>query len=284
MAQNLQQLKKRIKTLNSISQIAKAMEVVSTFKARKAQSSVKKHNVYVEKIKHMIRRVLVIKNFNNEVEMLFKQREGRKLIYLISPNKGLCGGLVTRLFKKVDFYVKRDDYVVAIGKKAVNEIIKRNFSVVASFDMLATFPKYDDVYPLVDIAEEYCVLKKVTNVSVIFSEFKNMFTQRAVIDEIFPIKFNNFLKDLKENKRSCIFEPDLQQILEELFPCYFEAKLYNALLNAYTSEQTARIIAMKNATHNASDISISLTNIYNKSRQEKITNEILNHANGQQEI
>jgi F-type H+-transporting ATPase subunit gamma len=281
MAQNLQQLKKRIKTLNSITQIAKAMEVVSTFKIRRAQSLVKKHNLYAEKIEHMVRRILASKSFNNEVEKFFKVKESKKLIYVISPNKGLCGGLVTGLFKKVDFYVKHDDYVVAIGKKAVDEVAKRGFSVVASFDMSATFPKYDDVYPLVGIAEEYYASKKVANVSMIFSEFRNMFAQVSIVDEIFPVKLNGFLE---EGKREYIFEPCSQQILEELLPCYFEAKFYNALLNAYTSEQAARITAMRNAKHNASDISISLTNIYNKSRQEKITNEILNHANGQQEI
>jgi F-type H+-transporting ATPase subunit gamma len=281
MAQNLQQLKKRIKTLNSISQIAKAMEVVSTFKVRRAQSSVKKHSMYTEKIKHMVRRIFASKNFNNGTEKLFKGKESKKLIYIVSPNKGLCGGLVTGLLKKVDFYVKRDDYVVAIGKKAVDEVAKRGFNVVASFDVAATFPKYGNLCHLVDIAEEYCVSKKVASVSMIFSEFKNMFSQVSVIDEIFPIKLNDFLE---EGRGGCIFEPDSEQILEELLPCYFEAKFYNALLNAYTSEQAARMTAMKNAKHNASDISISLTNIYNKSRQEKITNEILNHANGQQEI
>jgi F-type H+-transporting ATPase subunit gamma len=281
MAQNLQQLKKRIKTSDSIAQIAKAMEMIAASKIRKAQSCVEKHNPYARKIKYIVQRILTDKDLYEEIEKFSKERKGKRLIYIISPDKGLCGGLVVNLFKKVSFYVQSGDYVVAIGKKSTNDATRYNYNVLASFGMGTSFPKYDDIYPIIDIANKLYILGEVTKVSVIYTEFKNMLMQEPAIEEILPVKPD---KSFKENKTDYIFEPNPQKVLEALFPYYFEVEFYSAFMNAYASEQAARMTAMKNAKDNANDISAFLTNIHNKFRQEKITNEILDLANGQQEI
>ncbi len=281
MAQNLQQLKKRIETLDSIAQIAKAMEMIAASKIRKAQNYVEKHNPYAKKIKYMVQRILTDKDLYDEIEKFSKERKGKRLIYIISPDKGLCGGLVVNLFKKVSSYLQSGDYVVAIGKKSANDATRYNYNVLASFGMGTSFPKYDDIYPIIEIAKKLYISGEVTKVSVIYTEFRNMLVQEPAIEEILPIKPD---KSFKENKMDYIFEPDPQKVLEYLFPYYFEVEFYSAFMNAYASEQVARMTAMKNAKDNANDISASLTNIYNKSRQEKITNEILDLANGQQEI
>jgi F-type H+-transporting ATPase subunit gamma len=281
MAQNLQQLKKRIKISDSIAKIAKAMEMIAASKIRKPQSYVKKHNPYARKIKYMVQRILMDKDLYDEIEKFSKERKGKKLIYIISPDKGLCGGLVVNLFKKVSSYLQHGDYVVAVGKKSANDATRYNYNVLASFGMGTSFPKYDDIYPIIEIAKKLYISGEVTKVSVIYTEFKNMLVQEPAIEEILPIKPD---KSFKENKMDYIFEPNPQKVLEDLFPYYFEVEFYSAFMNAYASEQAARMTAMKNAKDNANDISASLTNIYNKSRQEKITNEILDLANGQQEI
>ncbi|MCA6079789.1 MAG: ATP synthase F1 subunit gamma [Endomicrobium sp.] len=281
MAQNLQQLKKRIKTSDSIAQIAKAMEMIAASKIRKTQDSVEKHNSYARKIKYITQRILTDQDLYDEIEKFSKERDGKRLVYIISPDKGLCGGLVVNLFKKVSFYVQPSDYVVAIGKKAANNVARYNYDVLASFSMGTNFPKYDYIYPIIDIAKKFYVSGEVTKISIIYTEFKNMLIQEPVIEEILPIKPD---KNFQENKMDYIFEPDPQSILKDMLPYYFEVEFYSAFMNAYASEQAARMTAMKNAKDNASDISASLTNIYNKSRQEKITNEILDLANGQQRI
>jgi F-type H+-transporting ATPase subunit gamma len=281
MTQNLQQLKKRIKTSNSIAQIAKAMEVISASKIRKAQDSVEKHNPYAKKIKYMVQRILSDKDLHYDVEKLVNKRNGKCLVYIISPDKGLVGGLVVNLFKKVSSYLKSDDYVVVIGKKAASEATKCGYNVLASFHMGTNLLKYYDLYPMIDIAKKFYFSGEVTKVSIIYTEFNNLLLQEPVVEEVFPVKQN---KNFKEADMDYIFEPSSQQILEDLLPFYFEVEFYSAFMNAYTSEQAARMIAMKNAKDNANDISESLTNIYNKSRQEKITNEILDLANGQQGI
>ncbi|GHT60617.1 ATP synthase gamma chain [Endomicrobiia bacterium] len=287
MAQNLQQLKKRIKTSNSIAQIAKAMEAISASKIRKVQDSVEKHNPYAKKIKYMVQRILADedlyddKDLHNDVEKFTKEKSGKCLVYIISPDKGLAGGLVVNLFKKVSSYLKSDDYVVVIGKKAASEAAKYGYNVVASFSMGTDFPKYDDLYPMIDITKKLYLSGETARVSVVYTEFKNMFLQESTIEEIFPVKPD---KNFKKTGMDYIFEPNSQQILKGLLPFYFEVEFYSAFMNAYASEQAARMIAMKNAKDSANDISSSLTNIYNRSRQEKITSEILDLANGQQGI
>jgi F-type H+-transporting ATPase subunit gamma len=279
MAQNLQQLKKRIKTSDSIAQIAKAMEMISASKIRKAQDSVERHNPYSKKIKYMVQHILADKDLQDDIEKFSVEKEGKRLIYVISPDKGLAGGLVVNLLKKVNSYIKKDDYVVVVGKKAAGEASRYEYNVLASFNMGTTFPKYDDLYPMIDIAKKFYLSKEVTKVSIIYTEFKNMLVQKPVVEEVFPVKQD---KDFKEASVDYIFEPNAKQVLKDLLPFYFEIEFYSAFMNAYASEQAARMTAMKNAKDNAKDISESLTNIYNRSRQEKITNEILDLANGQQ--
>jgi F-type H+-transporting ATPase subunit gamma len=108
-----------------------------------------------------------------------------------------------------------------------------------------------------------------------------MLVQEPLVEEILPVKPE---KDFVDTGIDYIFEPSAEQVLQDLIPYYVEVEFYSALVNAYASEQAARMTAMKNANENANDIAASLTNIYNKSRQEKITNEILDLANGQSVI
>jgi F-type H+-transporting ATPase subunit gamma len=280
MAQNLQQLKKRIKASQNIAQITKAMEMIAASKIRKAQISVERHNPYAKKIMYMVQKILTDKDLHEGIAKFSMPRKGKKLIYVISPDKGLCGGLVVNLFKKLSLCASKGDYIVSIGKKAAGYVLKYDYNVLASFNAGTGFPRYEDIYPMIDIAKKFYFSGEVASVSVVNTEFKNMLVQEAVETEIFPIKPDADFKDVYGI--DYIFEPSAQQVLEDLMPYYFEVEFYSALMNAYASEQAARMAAMKNAKENANEISASLTNIYNKSRQEKITNEILDLANGQQ--
>jgi len=279
MAQNLQQLKKRIKTSQSISQIAKAMEMIAASKIRKAQSAVEKHNPFSKKITDMVQKVLADNELRAGIEMFSKKREGKKLVFVISPDKGLAGGLVVNLFKKLASYVSTDDYVVAIGKKAINNAVKYNYNVIASFNAGTSFPQFEDIFPMIELARNFYMAKEVSTVSVVYTAFKNMLIQEAVAEEVFPVKPD---ANFSNTGTEYVFEPSAEEVVQELMPYYFEVRFYSALMNAYASEQAARMTAMKNAKENANEIADSLTNIYNRSRQEKITNELLDLANGQQ--
>jgi F-type H+-transporting ATPase subunit gamma len=282
MAQNLQQLKKRIKASNSIAQIAKAMEMISASKIHKAQDFVEKHNPYSRKIKSIVQRIITDQDlYSKEMEKFLKDSAGKRLVYIISPDKDLAGCLVTNLLKTVSVYLRNDDYIVVIGKKASSDVTRHGYNILASFEMGTKFPSYNDIYPMIDIAKNFYISGEVTKVSVIYTEFKNILGWKPAAEEIFPIKPD---REFKEVVPDYLFEPSPFDVLKDLLPFYFEVEFYSAIMNAYASEQAARMVAMKNAKDNAKDISMGLTNIYNSSRQEKITNELLDLGNGQQGI
>ncbi|MBQ3834430.1 MAG: ATP synthase F1 subunit gamma [Elusimicrobia bacterium] len=279
MAENLQQVKKRIKTANSIAQITKAMEMIAASKIKKAQTSVEKNRPYAERVKFIVQKILAENSDTalNSSVVGMKGNAKRKLFYVISSDKGLCGGLLANVFKLVLAKVSKDDYVVTIGKKAQAFCVKNGFNVVASFNMGSKFPAYTDISPMLKIAEDFYEKKEISSMEVIYTYFKNRIVQEAVCKVLAPIE-----RDEKfVNKGWHIFEPSSKEIFDSLIPYYFEVVFYDMLMNSYTSEQAARMSAMSNANENAKDISASLTIIYNKSRQEKITNEILDLANGQ---
>lgn len=279
MAENLQQVKKRIKALDSIAQITKAMEMIAASKIKKAQSAVEKNRPYADRIKFVVQKILA-ENTDVALNCSFiglNKDVNRKLVYIISSDKGLCGGLLANIYKQVYTNVTKNDYVVTIGKKAQVFCIKNGYDVKASFNMGSSFPKYDSIFPMLKILKDLYLQREISLVEVIYTSFKNRLLQEPVIKTLVPIK-----KDAKfVNKGDYIFEPSSKEVLDVLIPYYLEAMFYNMLMNAYASEQAARMSAMSNANENAKEISESLTIIYNKSRQEKITNEILDLANGQ---
>jgi F-type H+-transporting ATPase subunit gamma len=279
MAQNLQAIKKRIKTSQSIFQIAKAMEMIAASKIRKAQISVERYEPYAQKVAYIVQKILADKDVAEQISQYVDIKEGRKAIFVISPDKGLCGGLVVNLFKKLASYASKGDYVIAVGKKAIGTCFRYNYDVAATFNMGTTYPRYESIFPLIEIAKNLFLSGDVTKTAVIYTHFKNMLVQEPIINEVLPMKKD---KDFIDNGMDYIMEPSSKQVLKDMIPYYLEIEFYDALMNAYASEQAARMTAMKNAKDNADDISASLTNIYNKSRQEKITNEILDLANGQQ--
>lgn len=279
MAESLQQIKKRIRSANSIAQIAKAMEMIAASKIKKAQTAVEKNRQYAERVRYVVQKILS-ENENLVSDSAYvstKNINGRKLVYVIGPNKGLCGGLLANLFRQVVNNVSKQDYVVTIGKKAQAFCIKNGFNVVASFDIGTLFPKFNDIFPILKIMIDYYEKKEISAVDVIYTNFKNRLVQESLTKVLVPIqKDKNFV-----NKGDHIFEPSPKEVLDDLIPYYVEVCFYDMLMNAYASEQSARMAAMSNAKENAHEISTSLTTMYNKSRQEKITNEILDLANGQ---
>ncbi len=277
MAESLQQIKKRIKTADNIAQISKAMEMIAASKIKKAQTAVEKNRPYAERVKTVVQKLLT--KHGNEIENSFFKKEpatGKKLVYILSPDKGLCGGLLANLFSEFVSKVSKQDYVVTVGKKAQMFCVKRGFNVVASFNMGTTFPKYSEFTHMLKFIETYHSQNKIDAVEVVYTNFKNRMVQNPLTEILAPISIDKTFVD----KGIHIFEPSPKEVFESLLPYYFEVEFYDMIMNAYASEQAARMQAMSNSKENANEISGFLTTVYNKSRQERITNEILDLANG----
>lgn len=279
MAQNLQLLKRRIKTAKNVSQIAKAMEMMSASKIKRAQKTVENNKPYVKKIEEVTSQLIShtdMKKFTHPY--ITGNKSTKKLLIVISPDKGLCGSLNTNLFKKLLSLESKDTKVITIGKKVEKFASRMSSEFVAAFPMGNTIPRFTNVFEIVKLIEMYYNTGEVGSVEILYTEFHSFFQQIPNVKKLLPIDTSAF----SENSDSFhLFEPSTQSLLEVLLPQYLETSIYSALLEAYTSEQVARMIAMQNAKTNANDIASYLNLVYNKTRQEKITGEILDLTNSQ---
>lgn len=283
MAANLQLLQRRIKTAKNISQISKAMEMISASKIKKAQEAVESNRPYSSRIETLTQKLLQSLSEKKYKNPYITEKKGDKtLLIVISPDKGLCGSLNTNLFKKFMSHPLTNGKVIAVGKRAELAAVRLKHDLIASFAIGTSLPSYSIINTLSELIEEQYVNGDVSKVEILYASFESFFSQKAVVTQLLPIKkveVEESSSDLQQ--LTYTFEPDPQKILDKLLPTYMEVLLYRALIEAYTSEQAARMMAMQNAKNNANEIAEYLTLSYNKSRQEKITGEILDLANNQ---
>ncbi|MBI2025882.1 MAG: ATP synthase F1 subunit gamma [Candidatus Levybacteria bacterium] len=275
-------LRRRIKTARNVSKTTKAMQMIAASKLKRAQDAAMQSKPYVEELEQVSKQMSARIDKDNLHQYMVKQDNiNPKLYIVISPDKGLCGGLVTNLVREVIRFEGKDkNYFLTIGKKAQNFVAGANKEIIASFSFGTTLPSFDIVYPVMQIINEYFLGKKVSEVIIVTTKFVNVFSQIPQISNLLPVKLSENETGRKES--TMIFEPDVNDLLPDLLQRYIEMMLYQGVLESYASEQASRMIAMKNATDNAYDIIDTLKLMYNKSRQEKITNELLDITGGMQ--
>ena len=276
MAQNLQILLRRKKTAQNIAQIARAMEMVSASKIKKAQGEVVANKPYADRITKLtssIIRHIDTDQFNHPY--ISGNQAEKNLILVVSPDKGLCGSLNTNLFKKILEVDNKNLKIITMGRKASVFSGRIEGELIAEFNIGTILPPYRTVYQLIEIINNEYIPGHVSSFKILYTEFNSVFVQTPILKSILPLE-----APIQEfTPLSYVFEPKISDILSELLPYYLEVILYNCLMEAYTSEQAARMVAMQNAKNNALDIADYLTLIYNKSRQERITNELLTLSN-----
>lgn len=268
-------LKRRIKTAQNVSKTTKAMQMIAASKLKRAQEAATLARPYVDKLSSISQNLSTkIDNDSMHDYMKNSNKTTKRLIIVISPDKGLSGALVSNLLKEVyRFSPTSNDYYISIGKKAESSIVSLGKEVIASFPFGTTLPSFDMVYPITKIVDEYFLNEKVFEVKIVSSRFTTVFSQTPTITDILPIKLSE--EKTEEKNNVMLFEPNLLELLPSLLQHYLEMIIYQSLLENYASEQAARMLAMKNATDNALEVIEELKLDYNKSRQEKITNEIL---------
>ncbi len=281
MAQNLQLLKRRIKTSKNIAQIAKALEMIAASKIKKAQKAANGNKPYADRVSQVTEEILSSidrKKFSHPY--LTESKNPKSLIIAISPDRGLCGSLNTNLYKKLIEVDSTDVKAITVGKKIGLFASKLKCELLSSYPMGSTLPDFSLVYQLKTLVDEEYSSGNVGSVQILYAESTSLFIQTPILKALLPFTFEN--KGETPANDTSIFEPDKEAILQDLLPYYLEIQLFNALLQAFTSEQAAQMIAMQNAKNNARDIAEYLNLVYNKSRQERITNEILDLSNSAQ--
>jgi F-type H+-transporting ATPase subunit gamma len=269
-------IKRRIKAAKNISQITKAMQMVAAAKMKKAQNSALINRNYCAKLFEITRNLIKSEGDVDE--------NGKELYVTITPNKGLCGSLLTNLTKKILEIInaKRENaFFINIGKKSEQTLVKYSSNTIASFDFGIGQSSYSQVIPVAKLTLDEFYSGKYTKVLVLYTNFINTLIQKPTIKQILPIRKEDIPSDMIDEKIEYLFEPDKNGILNYLIPYYIENQLFQLVLESYASEQSARMIAMKNATDNATEITKELTLIYNRARQMQITNEINDIATAQ---
>ncbi len=275
---NTQALRRRIKTAQNISKTTRAMQMIAATKLKKAQSAALASRPYVNKLTEITKSVAPAKGIAQEElhpYMKTQNKDSKTLYIVISPDKGLCGGLITNLIKE---YLKiRNDTsltFITIGKK-IEGPISGHKNLLASFPFGTTLPEFGMVLPVAKIVDDEYLSGRVGSVKIITTHFNSVFSQSTNIIDLLPIRIEAIDGQQAPISSNKLFEPKESILLPELLKRYLYMVLYQSLLESFASEQGARMIAMQNATDNARDIVNTLQLIYNKARQEKITKEIL---------
>lgn len=269
-------IKRRIQAAQNVSKTTKAMQMIAASKLRRAQEAALSMKPYVENLTSLAQN-LSAKVEEESLHPYMKHQEdiNKTLLIVLSPDKGLCGGLITNLMREFFQYRNLDKNIeyVTVGKKIETKVINLANEIVASFPFGTTLPTFDMVYPIYHLIEEHYLNKTVDKVKIISTRFTSIFTQVPKVTTILPI---TLLEDTNIKFESLyLFEPNIDEMLPTILKHYLEMSIYQHLLENYLSEQASRMISMQNATDNAKDIIGELKLEYNKSRQAKITSEIL---------
>ena len=282
---NLRDIRRRIKSVKNTAQITKAMEMVAASKMRKAQLAAINGRDYAA----LMNRVIV--SLRDSVEpnshpLLDRREVKNELVLLLSTDKGLCGGLNTNLFREVMTFDPATTMFVSIGRKGTQFLTRMNFKIVADFP-LRDQPTFLETKSISRFCIEKFLDGSVDKVTVLFPMFVNTLTQQAKALPLLPITsleeigISNDYGHMNGLDGGILFEPDATEVLEAILPAYVHFGIYQTLLGTRASEQSSRMVAMKNATDNAKNLVKDLTLEYNKARQASITKEILEISTAQ---
>jgi F-type H+-transporting ATPase subunit gamma len=283
-AGQLRLIRRRIRSIQSTAKITRAMELVAASKMRRAQLNALAGRPYAERMRWVLADLAeTLSQIDPEDRhpLLREREEVRNVeLVLLTPNRGLSGGLPGNLNRRAAQFVLdtgKPTRVVAIGRKGRDFMRRTGQDVVAEFLELGDYPGYADVTPIAQIAIEDFINGDTDEVHILYAEFVNMVTQRPVVRKLLPIEAP---EDAETQAVDYIYEPSREAVLAELLPRYIEQEVYAAVLEAGASEQSARMVAMRNATDNANELMRDLTLVYNKARQESITSELLDIVGG----
>ncbi|MEX0683474.1 MAG: ATP synthase F1 subunit gamma [Dehalococcoidia bacterium] len=283
-AGQLRQTRRRIRSIQSTAKITRAMELVAASKMRRAQLNALAARPYAERLRWVLADLAeTLPQIDDEDRHpLIRVRGEVKTVELIivTPNRGLSGGLPSNLNRRAAQYIMAEGKpvrVIAVGRKGRDFMRRTGQEIVAEFLEIGDYPAYTDVRPVAQVAMEDFISGAADEVYVLYAEFVNMVTQRPVVSKLLPIEPPT---DAETAGVDYIYEPSREAVLAELLPRYVERLIYDAILEAAASEQSARMVAMRNATDSANELMRDLTLVYNKARQESITNELLDIVGG----
>jgi F-type H+-transporting ATPase subunit gamma len=288
-------LRRRIRAVKNTQQITKAMKMVAASKLRRAQDRVMSARPYAVQMQRVLRSVA--SRVDQSIHPLLSAREvgpeSRTLVIIVTADKGLCGSFNTNIIKAGGSYVlasAQSCTLGLVGRKGKEYFSRRGYRVM--FEQVGIFQKlrFDDARQIAQTAMEAFLEGQVDRVMLVFNEFKSVITQRLVIDQLLPIAH----ADVEPSGATApvppggdpraqvdyLYEPEPQEIFNQLLPRYVEVQVYRALLESNAAFYAAQMTAMDTATKNSAEMIADLTLYMNKVRQAAITREIIEVVSG----
>ena len=278
---NIRLIRRRIRGIQSTAKITRAMEMIATLKMRRAQERGLAGRPYSEKIFQVIADLAALPQAGDSLHPLLQRRPVNKIaIVHITPDRGLCGGLNTGVNRKTAGFIVEQSVssaIIAVGRKGRDFMRRHKCDILAEFTGLGDKPSLLDTLPISRIIIDDYSNGVIDLVYLVYAQFISTMTQKPVLQQILPVEPATIPG--AENV-DYIYEPGADVVLGELLPRFVEMQVYHAILESIASEQSARMVAMRNATDGANELVQDLTLMYNKARQEAITRELLDIAGG----
>ncbi len=286
-----------MKAIKATRQVTKAMELVAASKMRRAVQNAQKLRNYAFTAWRVLQKLAQV---HPELHPYLQEREPRKILAIIvTPDRGLCGNLNAQLLRTTTQYVNglkglktfESIEFIVVGKKGQQFLPRLKQKIVAAFPAFSSYPTFKDVLPIARMATEGFLAGTYDHVVLIYSDFISAIAQEATVKVLLPFSttaLKTMLGSLlprryrretekemtMEDVHEYLFEPSQDEILKTILPQLTEIQVYQAILEAGASEHSARMLAMRNASDNASDLINDLTIVYNQTRQAGITGEL----------
>jgi len=285
---SLREIRQRIKGTKNMAKITQAMQMVASSKMRRVQERVEQARPYSEQLRDLVSRLANASgdDLDNELALL-KQRPVRNIgIILVTPDRGLCGALPSNINRYAALTAQQQQEklveqgrhpglsYVGVGRKGRDFIVRTQQNLIAEFINYGDRPSMNDASAIAQVAVDAFLKGEVDLVYLVYAKFVNTVTQQPTAIQLLPVQPP---ADQSETSTTSdyIYEPSPREIFQALLPRYVDVQVYQALLEAVASEQSAKMVAMKNATDNANELVQDLTLTYNKARQAAITTQIL---------
>ncbi|HXI45181.1 MAG TPA: ATP synthase F1 subunit gamma [Candidatus Acidoferrales bacterium] len=275
-------IRRRIGAVRNIKQITRAMQFVAASKLRRAQEATLASRPYREKIDEVLADLAAVLSAEDH-PFLAGKADGKRLIVLVTTDRGLAGPLNSNTIRFAARKITEqpgDIALVTVGRKGRDGMRRFRLPMEAHFAGFGDRPAFADVLPLGRLISEDFLSGDYAQIDLIYSRFVSTLVQRPVVEQLLPVEPAADTEGIPGNQ--FIFEPSPAAVLEQLLPRYVATRLFQAVLESKASEESSRMVAMKNATENAEDLIDDLTLSYNKVRQSNITREMIEIATGAQ--
>lgn len=292
----LLEIRRRIKSVRNIGQVTRAMQAVAASRMQRAQAQVKATRAYAEKAWEVLTHLAAQRQAGEELHPLLQVRPLHTVVLVVlTGDRGLCGAFNHNIILRAIDFIKESKKnklsvkLITVGRKGRDYMLRRGEDIVAEFTGIPDQPRLVDVTPIARVAIDGFLEGRFDQVYLAYSDFINVLIQRPTVKRLLPIMPTEIetqaMAEYVEGVRSLpateyIYEPDPRSILDQVLPRFTELQIYQAVLESIASEHSARMVAMRNASDNASALVDDLTLEFNKARQRAITLEIMDIAGG----